>query len=290
MNAFWYRLLEGCARLFGAWLLAVFARMVACGYFLFSPRRKESLRFYRRLFPGRSGLFHMLCVFRQYQRFTTIHCDRFLARQSKSAVSFTSEGLEQLGPCLNQSGAVLLMSHLGNWEMAAQLLPRQFPDLRLLLYMGEKQKEGVDAAQKEALRAGGVRIIAMHAADEDPLALVEGIRFVRAGGVASLPGDLLLKADQRHFFVDFLDGRVRLPAAPFVLARLAEAPLFAFFAFRVGPGRYHFTMSAVPMSAEISRNAALQQAAQTYAGLLEKALRDHPLDWFHFERFVEERE
>lgn len=80
-----------------------------------------------------------------------------------------------------------------------------------------------------------------------------------------------------------------------MLAKLADAPLFAFFAFRAGPGRYHFTMSEIPLRAESARpdrknrDAALQAAAQAYAGLLERALREHPYEWFHFDRFVEDQ-
>lgn len=288
MTAFWYRLLENGATLFGAWFLRLSARMIALGYFLFSPQRKESIRLYRLLFPGASRLWPWYCTFRQYQHFTTIHSDRFLARRG-GAIQSTSEGLDRLGPCLNRQGALLLMSHLGNWELAASLLGSQFTDLRLLLYMGAKQKEGVEAAQKDGLRRGGVRIIAMEAQEHNPLLAVEGVRFLREGGVVSMPGDILLRPDQRHYSVSFLGGEARIPAAPFVMAWLAQAPIFAFFAFRLGPGRYHFTLSS-PLSMQdhsrSDRDQILQRAAQDYARQLEQALRSHPFAWFHFRRFV----
>lgn len=291
MTAFWYRLLEGGAGLLGPWFLSLSARIIALGYFLFSPLRKESTRFYRLLYPDCSRLRHWCCSFRQYQHFTTIHSDRFLARYSKGKdISFSSEGLEQLEPCLNRQGALLLMSHLGNWEIAASLLGRQFTDLRLLLFMGTKQKEGVEAAQKEALRRGGVRILAMEAEEENPMLAIEGIRFLQEGGVVSMPGDILLKPEQRHLQVSFLDGIAKIPAAPFVMAMLAQSPIFVFFAFRTGVGRYHFTLSPplhLPSNPQRKeRNEILQQAAQQYAGLLEQTLRQDPFAWFHFRRFV----
>lgn len=291
MTAFWYRFLEGGATLLGSWFLSLSARCIALGYFLFSPLRKESIRFYRLLYPNRSRFQHWYCSFRQYQHFTTIHSDRFLARRSKgNRISFSSEGLAQLQPCLNHQGALLLMSHLGNWEIAASLLARQFKDLRLLLFMGAKQKEGVEAAQKEALRQGGVRILAMEAEEKNPMIAIEGIRFLQEGGVVSMPGDILLKPEQKRLEVSFLGGIAKIPAAPFVMAMLAQAPVFVFFAFRTGPGRYHFTLSPplhVPHNpARNQRDLALQQAAQQYASLLEQALRAHPFAWFHFRRFV----
>ncbi len=292
MSAFWYRFLEKSAIFFGAWLFPLSARIIALGYFLFSPLRRESIRFYRLLYPKQSALHHWYCACRQYQQFTTIHSDRFLARQGRS-VNFSSEGLEQLAPCLGKGGALLLMSHLGNWEIAASLLSRQFSELRLLLFMGAKQKEGVEAAQKEALRNDGVRIIAMEEQEENPLLAVEGIRFLQEGGVVSMPGDILHRPDQRRLQVSFLGGVAEVPAAPFVMALLAQAPLFVFFAFRTGPGHYHFTLSPPLLLHKQTRNIhrkereqVLQQAAQHYAGLLEQALRAHPFAWFHFRRFV----
>lgn len=297
MTAFLYRILEGGAGLLGPWFLSFSARIIATGYFLFSPLRRESIRFYRLLYPERSKhsrLWPWYCTFRQYQHFTRIHCDRFLARNWRShgrdiGISFSSEGLAQLGPLLNQQGALLLMSHLGNWEIAAELLVRQYPNLRLLLFMGAKQREGVEAAQKEALRQGGVRILALEEQEDNPLLAVEGIRFLQQGGVVSMPGDILLKPEQKRLEVSFLGGVARLPAAPFVMAMLAEAPVFVFFAFRTGPGRYHFTLSQslhLHKQGRAERDQILQDAAQHYAYLLEEALRSHPFAWFHFRRFV----
>ncbi len=292
MTTFWYRVLEGGAGLLGAWFLSLSARIIALGYFLFSPLRKESIRFYRLLYPNRSRLWPWHCTLCQYQQFTTIHTDRFLAgRGNADAISFSSEGLAQLEPLLNRQGALLLMSHLGNWEMAASLLGRQFKELRLLLYMGAKQKEGVEAAQKEALREGGVRILAMEAGEENPMLAIEGIRHLREGGVVSMPGDILLRPEQRHYEVSFLGGIAKIPAAPFVMAWLAQAPIFVFFAFRRGACRYHFTLSPLPMQNynRSEREQVLQQAAERYARLLEQPLRAHPFSWFHFRRFVHDR-
>lgn len=291
MTAFWYRVLEGGAGLLGTWFLSLSARLIALAYFLFSPLRKESIRFYRLLYPHHTRAQHWYASFRQYQHFTTIHTDRFLARRGKGdGISFSSEGLIQLEPFLNRQGALLLMSHLGNWEMAAGLLGRQFKNLRLLLFMGAKQKEGVEAVQKEVLRQGGVRILSMEAEDENPMLAIEGIRFLQGGGVVSMPGDILLRPEQKHLEVSFLGGIAKIPAAPFVMAMLAQAPIFVFFAFRTGSGRYHFSLSPPlhlpPNPARSKRDAVLQRAAQQYADLLEQALRQHPFAWFHFRRFV----
>ena len=272
----------------GSWVLVGAARVIAAGYFFFSPLRRESIRFYQLLFPEKSPWFCRACTFRQYQRFTTIHADRFLAHTKKN-IGFEALGWEQITPYLRTKGALLLMSHLGNWEIAAILLRKQDENLPLLLYMGLKEKEGVEAAQKMELTQSGVRIIAAANNDNDPFSMVEGIRFLREGGVVSMPGDIVWHATQRKIVVSFLGKRAFLPAAPFVLARLAESPLFVFFAFQERSAHYTLSLSEpifVHQHTGLTRDKALAAAAQQYADILAETVRSHPFDWFHFSRFV----
>jgi predicted LPLAT superfamily acyltransferase len=173
--------------------------------------------------------------------------------------------------------------------MAATLLKRQRPDLQLLLYMGVKEKEGVERLQKDELRRSGVRIIGVDQEDRSPLAAVEGIRFLRAGGLVSMAGDIVWRSDQRKIRVTFLGHHAYLPEAPFAFALVSGAPLFVFFAFRTGHNRYHFTLSEpIPLQAPSrrERGEAIAGAAQQYADLLAESLRRHPFEWYHFDRFI----
>jgi lauroyl/myristoyl acyltransferase len=215
--------------------------------------------------------------------------DRFLLQEFND-VRYTSKGLEHLNQVLeNGKGGILLMSHMGNWEMAAHLLTREFHQIRLLLYMGVKQKEQIEQLQKESLARKGIRIVAVDQEGGSPVDIVEGIRFIQSGGLVSLTGDLVWRKDQRSIPVTFLGHEVYLPETPHLFALLSGAPLFIFFALRTGKNRYHFSMSApILPSASIraERAAVIRQSAQKYADILEETLRLHPLQWYHFEPFL----
>jgi predicted LPLAT superfamily acyltransferase len=268
---------------------AAFARAVAGMYFCRPAKTRASRRFYRALFPQHGGLYRFWRVFKQFQNFTTIHADRFRARFGVEP-NFLSEGLERLQQSVeNGQGAILLMSHLGNWEMAAWLLTRRLPTARLLLYMGEKEQEGIEKSQKDGLRRAGVKIAALGREENDPFRAVAGLRFLQAGGVVSLAGDTVWQENQRFLEVSFLVGRARLPAAPFALALASGAPVFVFFAFRIGRNRYHFRLSeAIIVKAEnrAERGRVMEEAARRYAALLEQAVREHPCQWYHFDDFL----
>lgn len=288
MRIDWHALLVRAARLFGPWIFAFVSRIIAAGYFLFSPGVGESRRLYAALFPDRSPAYHLWCTFRQYQNFTTIHFDRFLGNQGQAA-RFTCHGEEGLQARLQQGGAILLMSHLGNWEMAARLLMEQHRDLQLLLYMGIKEKEGVERTQKEELQRAGVRIIGVDQGQTSPLTAVEGIRVLQSGGLVSLTGDRVWRPDQRCVPVDFLGQRAMIPEAPFIFALVSGAPIFVFFAFRTGTNGYRFTFSepiTIRPGGRKERQGVIAEAAQGYADLLAAALRAHPFAWYHFDRFL----
>lgn len=288
MNSFWYKLLIKSARICGAWLFAVVARSIAAGFFVFSRRVPESRRFYAALYPKRGRLYHLWCAFWQYQNFTTIHFDRFLVGQNK-AITFTSLGWEKLVAVIGHQGGILLMSHLGNWEIAATLLKQLSGDVPLLLYMGVKEQEGIERLQKDELRQSGVTIIGADQHSSSPFSAVAGIRCLQAGGLVSMAGDIVWRDDQRRVRVRFLDHDAYLPEAPFVFALVSGAPLLVFFAFRTGRNSYRFTLSdpiAIQPASRRDRSRAIAQAAQQYAEMLEQSLRQHPFEWYQFDRFI----
>lgn len=286
-----YTLLARTARLIGPWIFVGVSRTIAVGYFLFSARVKESVRLYACLFPSENRWMSWWRTFLQYQQFTTIHYDRFLDNLGRRT-RLSSSGDELLEGRITQTGAILLMSHLGNWEIAARLLMQKRRNLQLLLYMGVKEQEGVERTQKEELQQSGVRIIGVDRESNVPFSAVEGIQVLRAGGLVSMAGDIVWRQDQRCLTVRFLNQQALLPEAPFVFALVSGAPILVFFAFRIGTNHYRVTLSEpifVHAETRVDRPQALLRAAQRYADLLEEALRSHPLEWYHFDRFIHDR-
>jgi predicted LPLAT superfamily acyltransferase len=193
------------------------------------------------------------------------------------------EGLEQA--LQEKTGAILLMSHIGNWDVAAHLLKRNLPKINLLLYMGVKHKEQIEGIQKKSLSQNGVRVIAVDEQGGSPFDIVEGIHFINSGGLVSLTGDLIWKKDQRSVPIKFLGRDVLFPEAPYLFALLSGAPIFIFFAFRTGRKTYHFSLSdpiIVKAKSRAERSAVIRQAAQKYADILEETVRCNPLQWYHF--------
>jgi predicted LPLAT superfamily acyltransferase len=288
----YYRFIIFFSRMLGYWFFAVFARLVSSGYFILFPKRVAiGKRFYRALFPDKSGLYHLWCTWKQFHSFTNIFLDRLLLERPDS-VSYVSENWNTLERAAAEgAGGIILMSHVGNWDVAAHLVRRK--GLKLLLYMGARQKEQVEKMQKAHLSESGIKIISVEQEGGSPFDILEGLRFLKQGGIISLAGDRVWNENQRTVAVDFLGHRALLPEAPHAIALASRAPLFIFFAFRTGKGKYEIFFSQpikVTAGSRGGRARAIQESAQQYADILADQTRQHPFQWYHFEQFLGDKD
>jgi lauroyl/myristoyl acyltransferase len=290
VKAIFYRYLVQATRILGPWFFLLVAKGIATGYFIFSPgRRRISRDFYAALFPDRSGRFHYQCARKQFLNFTHLYLDRFIQREVRD-IAYTIEGRHHVVSAHEEKkGGILLMSHMGNWEMAAHLLTKVIDDLQLLLYMGVRDKEAIEKIQKQSIRGDGIRIVAVDQGGGSPFDIMEGIRYLQNGGLVSMAGDVVWRDDQRTVGGVFLGRRVKIPEAPFVLSLVTGAPLIVFFAFRTETGTYEF--SALPpirvtAPTRAQRREAIRTAAGQYLRYMEAALRRHPFEWYHFDTFL----
>ena len=202
MKKFSYKVAVYFSQRLGVWFFRTFSWFIATGYFLLFPARvAHSMKFYRALFPERNLLYYLYCVWKQYHNFTNVYTHRFVARW-KDEAEFTKDGWEYLDEAVGKkTGAIIVMSHIGNWELAAQKLNHK--GLPVMLYLGAKHKEQIERIQKEKLAESGIKIVATSDQESSPFALLEGINFLRAGGIVSMTGDRVW-GDQRSVTVNFL--------------------------------------------------------------------------------------
>jgi lauroyl/myristoyl acyltransferase len=284
-----YETLMRCSQRWGIWIFYMASWMVASGYFfLFPVRVNISVRFYRALFPHRSPFYHILCAWRQFHRFTHVYIDRYLLRHS-TRITFTTDGWQHIETAVKEKkGAVLLMSHIGNWEIAAHLLREQ--SIPLLLFMGKKNKEQIEATQKATLKKHGIQIIAVDQEADSPVEILEAIRFLRQGGLISMTGDRTWSLKQKTVKTTFLNHEITIPEAPHAIAMLTGAPLLVFFSFRTGLHKYHVVLNPpIYLNKTCSRHDRKQIidfSAGEYARMMETAVSRYPLEWYHFERFL----
>jgi len=183
----------------------------------------------------------------------------------------------------------VLMSHIGNWELAAQKLNSR--GLPIMLFLGAKHREQIESRQKEKLTRNGIKIVATGEEEKSPFALLPAINFLRAGGIVSLTGDRLW-GEQTYVTVDFLGYEARLPDTPHLFALMTGAPLLTFFVYSDAARIYHIRVSPgrkVSAATRAERKKAVLESVQIYADDLARFAREHPFEWHHFEPFLEKK-
>lgn len=258
--------------------------MISGGYFLFCRKRvRGSIELYQALFPGRGNVFYLYCVWRQFTDFASGYCDR-LSLETGEKVEYLEEGREYLEKALlGGTGGIILISHLGNWEIIARIAKRR--GVKLLLLMGEQESKQVARMQKEDMRAEGINVMVSSPVIESRFAGLEAVEFLKGGGLVAIAGDLGWTDSNRGVMVNLFGRKAMLPAAPHLLAVYSGAPLFTLFTYRISRNKY--LISILPprwMETSIKgRNAAVQESAQEYALDLEKAVMRFPYQWHVFE-------
>jgi predicted LPLAT superfamily acyltransferase len=264
-----------------------FAWWIATGYFLFrSSRRRSSILLYQVIFPDRSLGYYLYCTWRQFHSYAATFAERIEFAREKG-VTTSTQGRENLVESARRGGGgIILMSHLGSFEIAAHAF-RELK-LRLLLLMGEKEAKQVARDQREAMKARGIHIQVAAPGEDFLFGGVEAIKFVREGGFVSVAGDLVWTEQRSRLPVSLFGHEVGLSAGPHLLALVSNAPLFTMFTFRVEKGKHLIIMGPpreVKASSRSERNVALQASAQAYADALEEMVRQHPFQWYIFEPF-----
>jgi predicted LPLAT superfamily acyltransferase len=274
-NRFFIRLI----RLVGVLPAYAFLLPACVSYTLFDRSTKESLRaFRRRLGRPRVGL---LTMYRHFLAFGMSLIDRFafLIRR-RSPFRYRCIGEDRIADAVAEGhGVILLSAHVGNWEIAGNLLHDRL-GVPINVIMLDREREALQQIYREATDQRRFRAIAI--VPDSPDAMVETVNRLRNGEVVCLLGDRLL--DGRQERVPFLGGDASFPVGPFVLSALTGAPIVPVFTLKTGLLHYTFTAYdaiRVP-GARSHRDEAITESLESFVRLLETIVRSRPYQWYNF--------
>jgi predicted LPLAT superfamily acyltransferase len=253
--------------------------LVALYFVLFSPSSRNASRDYLTRVLGRPAGWRDL--YRHFFSFAaTIHDRIYLVDRRYDLFDIDIQGLEHINPLIEAGGGVFLMgAHLGSFEVI-RAIGRQVPGLHVAMVMHE------DNAQKINKMLAAINSEAV--LDVIPLGRIDSMLKVQdklnAGMLVGMLGDRTL-GDEPMMPVDLLGAPAAMPVGPFRMAALMRRPVVFMVGLYLGGNRYrvHFETLAdftdVPRG---QREAAVEQAIERYAGLLNHYCLDAPYNWFNF--------
>jgi len=188
---------------------------------------------------------------------------------------------DDLASALNEGhGAVVVSGHFGNWDVAAKTLREYGRPIHIVMAseVNASTHEYVRAARAQA----GVQVIY---SDSSVFSSLNMIRVLRRNEIVALQLDRSLGAGGMRP-VAFFGAPALFPSGPFVLARLANAPLIPVFVPRLGTRHYAIRVAGrfdLPRDARDARS--LERAMTQVVGAFEAVVHEFPLQWFQFTPF-----
>lgn len=261
-----------------------FLRFVVLYYVLFVPKaRKPIFYYFNRIlrYPRLKSFFYL---FKNNYKLGQVLLDK-VALLSGFADKFTFdfEGEEYLHQMASDSGGFLIGAHIGNWEIAGQLLERINTRVHIVMLEAEHEKIKVlldDVMTKKSMNIIPVRDDFSHliqindALNKNELIAIHGDRFLE--GSKTITGELL------GFEAEF-------PYGPFFMAIKYQRPVTFVSAAKETNTHYHFyaTKPVIFDSATNKKHLQnqIQQLLNQYTSEMDRILKIYPEQWFNYYYF-----
>lgn len=265
--------------------LAYFILYFVAFYFLFASSRSSinTYRFYRKRL-GFGILRSFIFVFRNYYAFGQVLLDKTAVLAGfKSKFTFTFDGEDYLRKMVEEgTGGLLISAHIGNFEMAGNMLERLRTKVSIIMVDAEheKIKDYISSLTRKNFNIIVIREDNSHiyelsrAFEEKQIVCIHGDRYV--GGSKKIPAFFL---GEKAFF----------PAGPFYLAMKFNVPVSFVFAMKESRQHYHF-YATPPETYKLPgnqqrRDQMILNILKEYIYQLEKMIGKYPLQWFNYYNF-----
>lgn len=251
------------------------------GYFSFTtPALKRSLREYYLLCTGN---FNYKTYYHHLYTFALVFADRFLSKKFPESYHISAKNEK---PYLsNEKGVLFLFSHVGDWTTCG-LLPSQ-RNIPINIVMQEAVKESIQSFEKsiEGDSANKMNIIDL---SEGAIAVAVSVaKAFQNGEIVAMMADRFLSKES-SVPVTFFGRQILINKNPFEVAYNRKVPLIALFSLREADYCYNvYYYWLTPYDYILSKENMIGKAAQEYASILEKVVREHPDQWFnHYDFFA----
>lgn len=261
-------------------------RFVAFYFFLFAKSTKTSLKYFREIL-GYSKWKSYRATYTNYYIFGQTLIDKVaLLAGMKSKFSIIHEGHEENLASLKKTGkgSILLSAHIGNWEIAGQMLESLNTKFNVLIY--DNEAERMKEYMNEVMVKKNFKIIAIKEGEMGHL--VELHKAFSDNEWVVMHGDRYMP-NTPTIEKKFMGKMAKFPLGPFVMAAKFGVPVTIVFAVKESKYQYHFFAKS-PITVKRARTekelqVAVNEISDKYVVEVETMLKKYPTQWFNFYDF-----
>jgi len=221
-------------------------------------------------------------IYLNYYMFGQILLDKIaMLAGFQQKFTFDFEGEEYLRQM--NDGGLLVSAHVGNWEIAGQLLNRLEKKINILLFDAEHQR--IKGYLSDVLSARNVNFIVIR---DDFSHLLEIKQALANKEIIAMHGDRYIEGN-KTVILDFMGKPAAFPIGPVNMAAKFNIPVS--FVFAVKERRTHYHFYATPLTKVVfttnlkKREENFREALGLYVEKFEEILRKYPLQWFNYYDF-----
>lgn len=238
-------------------------------YVIVRPTNTSGAYKFHRL-RGRSRLQAAVDVYRSFYHFGQAIIDRFAVYAGESfEVEVDNKNLYD-GRMNQQTGLIMIFSHVGNTEMAGYFLPTPEKQMHVVAYGGESPI--VMEKRQQALVRNNIEMIFAQPNDMTHIYRINEV--LQNGDVLGMAADRRMGDSTTTCM--FMGKETVFPAGVFRICQTMKLPVLLIFVIKESTKKYHVYCEELHSGKDI---------AQQYASRLEQMAKAYPYQWFNFYDF-----
>lgn len=263
-----------------------FLRIVALYFLIFS--KKKSILFYFRKIHNLKGFDLIKSIYKNYVLLGEIIIDKILFMiKPSSSFTFDYDGEEYLSQMANDGkGGMLIGAHMGNFELAGDLLKRIDTKVNIVLLDAEHLKI------KHLFEVHNIkRNFDFIPIKNDFTHLFKIKEALNNNEFVVIQGDRYMNESQT-VSIDFMGKPAKFTSSPLYIASKCGVPVSFVFTLKESSKHYHF-YATQPQTFNYpgnlkTRKQEIKKMVEVYVSNLEKMVHKYPTQWFNYFPYWEE--
>ncbi|MCE7056468.1 lipid A biosynthesis acyltransferase [Algoriphagus sp. AGSA1] len=277
-NVLGYKIVVYSLRVFGLSKTYFLLRAISYYYYLFAGEpKKHILRFYQDRLGFSRRKAKALCKENFYLLAQSILDKIALAMDLGKEIYYTQQGEDQLiRMAKSGQGGFVFSAHLGNWDIAGNLLQNLDVPLNVLMYENEEEK--INGFLQRIGSKPNFNIIPIK---EDMSHLVKIYKHYKQKELICINADRFLPG-AKTITADFLNGTAHFPEGPFSIVNKLKAEYT--FIFAVKSSKFGYKFSATKSQ---KADGQIHGIVTDYVSVLEEKVKQFPAQWFNYYDFFQ---
>jgi predicted LPLAT superfamily acyltransferase len=268
-------------------LLAYLLLFFVCFYYaIFDKKSRQAIFIFRKRLNKKTNFFN---IYWHFFCFGVSLIDRYAFLLGKKNFFIYETINEQFFyNAINRGkGIILLGAHIGNWEIAGNLLGEKF-DIPVNFVMLDAERIQMQKVLEKVLINRVINIINLK--DSEFESTLRIYNALKRNEIVCMLGDRAIGPQkQKH---SFLGKDAYFPIGPFAFAGASSCVIIPIIISKKGIRKYIFK-AYTPIHFEgitnENKDKFIFSAIERYVGILEEAVKENPYLWFNFYDFWEEK-